>query len=123
MKFKNYYQFQQRLENLCKKLNLTEDYDLDDIYFAAREVCEWRCAFTGKRTPGLNLCVWDHSKPINGKNLLLVASKYAKEIEEKHLKDLDLTEEERKRALGLLELADKTYSGRMIIMTNKENNN
>lgn len=123
VKTKNYNQFQQRLDNLCKKLGLEEDYDIDDIFFAAREVCEWRCAFSGKRTAGLNLCVWDHSKPVSGKNLLLVSSKYLKDWEDKPLKDLELTEDERKRALSLLELAEKSYSGKTIFMTNKENNN
>ncbi len=102
---------------------MTEDYDIDDVFFAAREICEWRCAFTGNRVAGLNLCVWDTSKPVNGKNLLLVSSKYVKDMEDKSLKDLELTEDERKRALSLLELAQKNYSGRAIFMTNKENNN
>ena len=57
---------------------MNDDFDIEDIYYAAREICEWRCAATGKRVTGLTLCIWDDKEKIDGRNLLLFSSKYVK---------------------------------------------
>lgn len=122
MKTKIYYKFLERIENECKKDKLDMDFDIDDIYFAAREISEWRCAATGKRVPGLSLKIWDTSKPINGKNMLLFGSKYAKEKTVGGMKNYQFGQEESERINELLKKAEQEYKPNMSFSTNMENN-
>lgn len=111
------------LETQCKKENLKADFDIEDVFFAAREVCESRCAASGERVTGMNLAVWDKSLPVNGKNLLLFAGRYLKneELSKEGMKSYPFTDEEKERIVELLERAQKEYDPRTIFITNSEN--
>ena len=123
VKSKVYHKFLVNIENDCKKNKLETDIDIEDIYYAAREVCEWRCAITGERVTGLSLCIWDRSRKVDGSNLLLVSSKYSKVLDNKSLKDLEVSPEKMKKMADMIEISIKNFSRKMIIHTNLENNN
>lgn len=46
--------------------------DLDDIHFVVRDMCNWRSVLSDKRNPLMDLIVWDHTKKIDGTNLVLL---------------------------------------------------
>lgn len=126
VKVRVYQKFVEQINKLCAKQKLEVDFDIEDVYFAAREVCEWRCSATGKKTSGLVLCIWDSSKPIDGRNMLLFSGKYVKDENSSqwNMKSYSntFTEEEKARIEELLAKAASTYSRNMILMTNFENN-
>ena len=107
---------------MCKKENLTVDFEIEDLYFAAREVCETRCAATGERSPGMSLAIWDKSKPVNGKNLLLFSSKFTKDSAEKPegMMSHAFTPEQKTRIEELLQKAEKEYDPKAVYMANPD---
>lgn len=108
-----YQKFLTTLENQCKAEKLDADFDIDDIYFAARDICEWRCAACGKKNAGgLTLKVWDRQKPVNGSNLLLFSSQYKEPQEGKGMKDCTFTPEERARVEELVSEAQVQFRKR-----------
>lgn len=123
VKIKTYQKWLSMLETQCKKENLKADFDLEDVFFAAREVCESRCAASGERVTGMNLAVWDKSLPVNGKNLLLFAGKYLKNEEQLQdgMKSYPFTDEEKERIAELLERAQKEYNPKTVYITNSDN--
>ena len=79
----NYKKMADQLLALVKRLGLDDersDFDIDDVYFAVREVWGWRNAITGKKRNHLALSVWDRAKKVNGLNLILVGKLEAKRL-------------------------------------------
>lgn len=122
IKLKVYQKWLSMLESMCKKQNLVVDFDIEDLYFAAREVCETRCAATGERAPGMSLAIWDKSKPVNGKNLLLFSSRFIKDSAEsvQGMMSYAFAPEETKRIEELLRKAGREYDPKAVYMANPD---
>lgn len=71
----------------------------------------------------MSLAIWDKSKPVNGKNLLLFSSKYLKASESKPegMKAHPFTTEERARIDDLLKKAETEYDSKAVYTTNMDN--
>ena len=123
VKLKVYQKWFTNLEAQCTKEKLKLDFDYEDLYFAARELCETRCAATGERITGMNLAIWDKTKPVNGKNLLLFSGKYFKVASEtpEGMIAYPFSDEERKRIDELLERAQKEYNPKAAYYTASDN--
>lgn len=96
---------------------------MEDLVFAARELCESRCAGCGDRVTGMNLAIWDKSKPVNGKNLLLFAGKYTKTASEspEGMISYPFSDDEKKRIEELLTRAEKEFNPKAVYFVNFDN--
>jgi len=89
----NFVKMEDKITSVVRKHKLEHlaDYNITDIYYAAREIWQFRCIKTGKFKPRSLLVIWEKDKPIDKFNLVLVDSKVAKEINQcKPGEDLDV---------------------------------
>jgi len=124
VKYHVYMKYLVKLDNLCNRKGLDKDFDIEDIFFAAREICEWRCSASGKRAANLKFVVWDESKPVNGKNLLLFSEATRELFEKEPAKEKLglLSPEAGLRVTGLLQRAEAEYAKAFPLFHNFENN-
>ena len=82
MKFLGYDRLMVKLGNHCRGRGLEDrvDFDIEDIYFVAREMSEWKSTVSGVKGAGIELWVWDEGKMVNGKNLIVLSGKEFKEF-------------------------------------------
>ena len=55
-----------------QKITHLDDYDINDFYFSASKVFEWKSPLTDLKSPDLFISIWDKTKLVNGKNLVLL---------------------------------------------------
>lgn len=65
------------------------DFDIEDIYFVCRDMCDWKSVISGKKAPPMELLVYCLDRNINGKNLALVTKKEAKMINQRRSQFLE----------------------------------
>lgn len=78
----NYVKLEDKISSVVAKHKLQNlvDYNITDIYYAAREMWQFKCVKTGLFKPRQILVIWDKTKLINKFNLLLVNTTFAKKI-------------------------------------------
>lgn len=71
----------------------------------------------------MSLAIWDKTKPVNGKNLLLFCSKYIKAAADLPggMKSYPFSPEEHTRIEALLKRATLEYDPKAVHMTNLDN--
>lgn len=84
-KFNVYMKIQDKLMGYVTKKNLQHkiNFDIEDVYFVCRDICNWKSVISGKESNSLELFVWDLDKDISGKNLILVTREESKSYNEK----------------------------------------
>jgi hypothetical protein len=59
------------------------DFDIEDIYFVCRDMCDWKSVISKQKAPTMQLLVYCLSRNINGKNLALVSKVEAKMVNQR----------------------------------------
>lgn len=95
---KFYVKMMAKLRNSVNNLGLVSDFDLEDLYFSAREVWNGRDSIDGKKKNHMFLAVWDRSKVVDGCNFVLVNQAQAKKMNKE--KNLEKFEEIKKEVYG-----------------------
>ncbi|KAM3135639.1 hypothetical protein pb186bvf_012310 [Paramecium bursaria] len=86
VKHTHYTRFYNQLLNQGSKLKKEVIVDIEDIYIVVREVYQFKCLITDKKSYQLEMVVWDATKDITINNLTLLYGKAA-EIH-KNIKDI-----------------------------------
>lgn len=98
----NFIKMEDKITSVVRKHGLEHlaDYNISDVYFAAREIWHFKCIKTGCFMLRSLLVIWDKTKKIDRFNLILVGTKLAKELneckpgEDSEVKRKHFTEEE-----------------------------
>lgn len=124
IKYLNYQRQQNRLNNYikAKKLEAFVDFDIEDVYFVCRDMADWNSVLSEKQVASMEQFIWDMTKNINGKNLILVTLVEMKQLKKRRDNNLPLTEnsEELERVTRFLKKCEKHYDNGFPIFSNTE---
>jgi hypothetical protein len=111
VKSNNYHRLLQILVSKEKKKGIKEEdveVDIEDTYLLAREVFEWQCLVTGKKSQVLEFVQWDPKKKLTVRNIALMTGEKARQhaeytdIEGKYPEEVYKNMEEKQKKLDTL---------------------